>query len=152
MAEDINKLIDINLSILYENKGGDFLISHFIDSNGKEFGLIKIAQRFASKMKSQKLISINGDFANIEELGEKIYESGGWIKYLTEKEKTETQNTKNLKFKEDLDLEKTQIDLELAKRMLKEYPKTKWFARIAFIIAVFLGLKELTLWIIQVLS
>lgn len=36
----------------------------------------------------------------------------------------------------DIEFNKTQIDLELAERMLKEYPTTKWFARIGFIIGV----------------
>lgn len=40
-------------------------------------------------------------------------------------------------------LEKSEVDFELAKRTLEEYPKTKWFARIGFIIAIILALKEL---------
>jgi hypothetical protein len=45
--------------------------------------------------------------------------------------------------KERLEFEKSKIDLELAEKMLKEFPKTKWFARIGFIIAIVLMLKEL---------
>ena len=41
------------------------------------------------------------------------------------------------------DLCKSEVDFELAKRTLEEFPKTKWFARIAFIIASVLALKEL---------
>jgi hypothetical protein len=40
-------------------------------------------------------------------------------------------------------LEKSDIDFELTKRTLEEFPKTKWFARFGFIIAVALALKEL---------
>jgi hypothetical protein len=40
-------------------------------------------------------------------------------------------------------LEKSEVDFELTKRTLKEFPKTKWFARLGFIIAVVLALKEL---------
>lgn len=40
-------------------------------------------------------------------------------------------------------LEKSDIDFELTKRTLKEFPKTKWFARLGFIISVVLLLKEL---------
>ncbi|MFC0878960.1 hypothetical protein ACE01N_20365 [Saccharicrinis sp. FJH2] len=50
------------------------------------------------------------------------------------------------------ELKKSKIDLELSERMLEEYPKTKWFARIGFIIAVILVLKELVLLIIELLS
>jgi len=51
-----------------------------------------------------------------------------------------------LKFKKDkeiLEFEKSKIDFELAKRMLKEYPNTKLFARIGLVIGVLLLLKEL---------
>ena len=40
-------------------------------------------------------------------------------------------------------LNKTNTDLELAEKTLKEFPKTKWFARIGFFIAIVLALKEL---------
>lgn len=40
-------------------------------------------------------------------------------------------------------LEKSEIDFELTKKTLEEFPKTKWFARIGFFIAVVLALKEL---------
>ena len=39
--------------------------------------------------------------------------------------------------------EKSKIDLELAQKMLKEFPKTKQFARIGLFIAIVLALKEL---------
>ncbi|MDO8317544.1 MAG: hypothetical protein Q7T12_08485, partial [Flavobacterium sp.] len=45
--------------------------------------------------------------------------------------------------KERIEFEKSKIDLELAQKMLKEFPKTKWFARIGFFIAIVLALKEL---------
>lgn len=45
--------------------------------------------------------------------------------------------------KEEIDFEKSKVDLDLAKKMLKEFPKTKWFARIGFAIAILLALKEL---------
>ncbi|MHB1147770.1 MAG: hypothetical protein ACYC01_09265 [Lutibacter sp.] len=40
-------------------------------------------------------------------------------------------------------LEKNTVDFELSNKMLLEFPKTKWFARIGFFIAVLLLLKEL---------
>lgn len=40
-------------------------------------------------------------------------------------------------------LEKTEVDFKLAKKTLEEFPKTKWFARIGFIIGIILLLKEL---------
>jgi len=51
-----------------------------------------------------------------------------------------------LKEKEQLEFEKSKIDLELAKKMLKEHPFTKWFARISFIIALILAAIEIIKW------
>jgi predicted transcriptional regulator len=45
--------------------------------------------------------------------------------------------------KERIEFEKSKIDLELAQKMLKEFPKTKRFARIGLFIAIVLALKEL---------
>ena len=45
--------------------------------------------------------------------------------------------------KERIEFEKSKIDLELAQKMLKEFPKTKWFARIGLFIAIVLALKDL---------
>ncbi|RKS95656.1 hypothetical protein BC952_1353 [Flavobacterium limicola] len=45
--------------------------------------------------------------------------------------------------KERIEFEKSKIDLELAQKMLKEFPKTKQFARIGLFIAIVLALKEL---------
>ncbi|PVX49385.1 hypothetical protein C7377_1801 [Balneicella halophila] len=42
-----------------------------------------------------------------------------------------------------MELIKTKTDLNLAQEMLKEYPRTKWFARISFAIVIILALKEL---------
>ena len=45
--------------------------------------------------------------------------------------------------KERIEFEKSKIDLELAQKMLKEFPKTKQFAIIGLFIAIVLALKEL---------
>jgi predicted transcriptional regulator len=42
-----------------------------------------------------------------------------------------------------IEFEKSKIDLDLAQKMLKEYPYTKWFARIGFLIAVVLAVLEI---------
>lgn len=60
-----------------------------------------------------------------------------------------TKIESDFKEKQDLESRKSKVDLELAEKMLEEYPKTKWFARIGFFIAVVLGLKELIEWIMQ---
>lgn len=51
--------------------------------------------------------------------------------------------------KEKLEIENLKADLEIAKNTLKEYPRTKWFAIISFIIAVSLAALELIKLLIQ---
>jgi hypothetical protein len=48
-----------------------------------------------------------------------------------------------VKKRENFEFKKSKTDFELAEKMLKEFSKTKWFARIGFIIAIVLMLKEL---------
>lgn len=48
--------------------------------------------------------------------------------------------------KERIEFEKSKIDLDLAQKMLKEYPYTKWFARISFLIAIVLAVLEIIRW------
>lgn len=51
-----------------------------------------------------------------------------------------------LREKEQVEFEKSKVDLELAKKVLKEFPKTKWIARIGLFIAVVLAILELIRW------
>lgn len=51
--------------------------------------------------------------------------------------------------KEEKEYQKMLIDMELNEKMLKEYPKTKWFARIAFIIAISLALLEILKFVLE---
>ncbi|MDO6745030.1 hypothetical protein Q4553_10630 [Tenacibaculum soleae] len=87
-----------------------------------------------------KLIRLPFDtnYITLTPLGAEVIEKGGWIQY---------KKWKSLK--EDLELKKTKIDLDLSEKTLKEFPKTKWFARIGFIIAILLALKELYILIFQ---
>lgn len=48
--------------------------------------------------------------------------------------------------KERIEFEKSKIDLDLAQKMLKEYPYTKWFARISILIALVLAILEVIQW------
>ncbi|MCH8535972.1 MAG: hypothetical protein LAT51_12950 [Flavobacteriaceae bacterium] len=44
---------------------------------------------------------------------------------------------------EELDYRNKKVNLELAEKTLQEFPRTKWFARIGFFIAVILAFKEI---------
>jgi len=81
-------------------------------------------------------------------LAEKFIEQGGFTEIETQ---TKIELAKQLE-KEQIEFDKSKIDLELAKRMLKDFPKTKWQARIGITIAIVLALKELYIWIMQLSS
>ena len=80
-----------------------------------------------------------GDLIQITGLTESFLNQGGFTKI--EENRNFELEKKNKR--ENFEFEKAKIDLELAKKMLKEFPKTKWFARIGFIIGILLLLKEL---------
>tara|TARA_R110002033_G_scaffold6275_1_gene24979 strand:- start:696 stop:1115 length:420 start_codon:yes stop_codon:yes gene_type:complete len=54
--------------------------------------------------------------------------------------------------KEDIELRKTKVDLELAEKMLKEFPKTKLFSRIGAFIGIGLAILEIVKWIMKLMS
>jgi len=95
----------------------------------------------ADKLDSNDLTQYSSSkfIVHLSTFGRDIADSGGWLKYL-EQSKIEASTIKK---KEDLNFKKSKVDLELAEKMLKEYPKTKWIARISFIIGIGLGLLEL---------
>jgi|GEM_PF-2409345 len=62
-------------------------------------------------------------------------DNGGFMSLFNEK-------IKEKEFK-NIERRSREVNLELAEKTLKEFPKTKWFARIGFGIAVILALKEL---------
>ena len=43
---------------------------------------------------------------------------------------------------EAVDLEKSKVDLELAKKTLNDYPRTKWMARFGFVVPILLFILE----------
>lgn len=86
-----------------------------------------------------------GDIIKITGLTEDFLNKGGFT-YVENNWKIEDYKRKE---KENIEFEKNKVELELAKKMLKEYPKTKWFARIGAFIGIFLALKELYEWIMQ---
>ncbi|RSK41299.1 hypothetical protein [Mangrovimonas spongiae] len=54
--------------------------------------------------------------------------------------------------KENLELEKTKVDLKLAKETLEEFPKTKKRAKVAYIVAILLAFLQLAEWIVSLMS
>jgi hypothetical protein len=75
-------------------------------------------------------------------------DNGGFTKIQIEK----AQEQKLIIEKENLEFEKSKLDLELAKKNLKEFPKIKLRANIGLGIAIILAIVQLIQWIIELTS
>lgn len=96
----------------------------------KEFNLVNIITEKENLIKQSVTISREGKKV--------LNEYTNFESYFIEK-----NNIKKREKEFEIEIKKT--DLKLAKETLKEFPKTKWFARIGFFIAILLMLKELYL-------
>lgn len=142
MLENLDELIELNLKLLNESPNKYLFRTDFKNEKGRQ---LSESLRFAKIMHEKRLIKLETSKeyrCDLEELGINVFNKGGWLKHL------ENENIKNnIKAeKENLDFEKSKVDFELAKKVLKEYPYTKWFARIAFLIAVVLAVLEIIQW------
>ena len=137
---NVNELIDFNLNLLKD--GLDIRALELRNTDKKILDDEKSLALF-KRMNSESLI-FTDQFNRIQlsTIGYEILTNGGWLKY-AENEKSKSDF---LAKKEALDFEKSKIDLDLAQKMLKEYPYTKWFARISIFIAVVLAILELIRW------
>lgn len=84
-------------------------------------------------------INSNGHFISSNNLTPVFLKQGGFTKY----EEEQRIEKEKIREKEAIELRKSMIDLELSEKMLQEYPKTKWFARIAFIIGLVLAILKI---------
>lgn len=149
MFENLDTLIDINLKLIFKQHKKELFRNRFVDENEKALAQSLKLAKIMNEKGLIRLEPIKEYNCILTEFGYKINENGGWLKYIIDKKEEDIKEEIFRAEKESIEFKKSKIDLELAEKMLKEYPKTKWFARIGFIIALLLGLKELVLWIIQ---
>lgn len=109
--------------------------------------IILLLKRISNSSDPVANVVISDYTESVEKNGitEKFLKQGGF----TQIENLEIDKQKKQLYKENLELEKTEVDLDLAKKMLKEYPKTKWFARFGFFLALGLAVFELIKFIIE---
>ncbi|RLD56561.1 MAG: hypothetical protein DRJ01_15080 [Bacteroidetes bacterium] len=152
MTNNLNKLTEINLRLLTKSENQTLFKNQFVTEKGFP---IPNPDHLAEFMEEKELIIIESSKrmrCELTDFGNIVYQKGGWKKYLELKKEADEKLIQGIKEKENLELEKTKVDLDLAKKMLKEYPKTKWFARIGFFIAIGLGLLEIIKFLIQLMS
>jgi hypothetical protein len=155
MIEELDNLTEINLKILFDSSRKEIEITDFKDDKDERlmsrYNGVSV-DRLIRYMEKYDLIETFEDTSRITTKGDEIAENGGWLKYRNDLLKIEKIELSHLKEKDNIAFEKSKIDLELAKKMLKEYPKTKWFARFGFFIGIVLAIVQLTQWIMQLLS
>ena len=107
MTENQNDInIDNNLKIICESENPyKFILSHFIDAKGNRLDLKSNHERFAELMEREGLIRGTNGFCSIERFGLKVFNSGGWLEYLSNQEKQETEFELKKQEKELLDTE-----------------------------------------------
>jgi len=116
--DDLN--IEINLRIICEsNDKYEFHLTDFVDKHNRQLSSKYVSEKFASLMEREGLIRISGDFCSVEKFGIKVFNSGGWLKYLSNQEKQETEIELSTKEKENLVLENLKLQNEAA-----EYQKS----------------------------
>ena len=147
--DEIDKLIDSNLEIIFNQENQQMFYHDFVDKEGMKLNNRFLGKKFADEMVSRGLIRLQSQLCIIEQKGRDVYKEGGWIKYLQNNKKRNEELREKIKEKQDLELEKSKVDLELAKKILKEYPKTKWSARIGLIIAILLVIIDIVKFILE---
>ena len=146
MLENINELIDINLTLIYETNNKSIMRTSFKEINGKP---LQNSIRFSEILDEKGLVNfeLTQSFrCTLTEFGFEIAKNGGWLKFIAEQKEQNEQNEIKKTETELITFEKSKIDLELSKKMLEEYPYTKWFARIGFVIALILAVLEILQW------
>tara|TARA_R110000868_G_scaffold224080_2_gene475971 strand:+ start:617 stop:1078 length:462 start_codon:yes stop_codon:yes gene_type:complete len=81
----------------------------------------------------------SNNFIAATDLTEVFINQGGF----TKQEKDEAEQKRIQNERDNIAFEKSKIDLDLAKKMLKEYPKTKWMSRLGFFIGTVLAILKL---------
>lgn len=137
---NVNDLIDFNLNLLKD--GLDIRALEFRNIDKKILDNEKSLALFKTMISESLIFTDQYHSIQLSTRGYEILTNGGWLKYV-ENEKSKSDF---LTKKEIVDFEKSKVDLELAKKILKEYPYTKWFARIGFAIALILAVLELIQW------
>ena len=120
LAIEIINFIKVNNNSVLKNK----LFRHFDISKSTEF-IIEWKYVLSNLTNEYKFLKLEGEMFSLTKKG------------------TEFTTFEDFETKENLEIEKLKVDLILAQKMLKEYPYTKWFARISIVIALGLGVLEI---------
>ncbi|MBF8150701.1 hypothetical protein ITJ86_12385 [Winogradskyella sp. F6397] len=107
--------IERNLKILCESDNPyEFEITNFENEKGRKLHSKYNSELFASLMEQKGLIRVNGYRCSVKKFGLDVFNSGGWIKYISDQEKQETELELKIQEKEALELENLKLQKEAA--------------------------------------
>lgn len=140
IARDENRNVNVNKHLLHKEVFPELntdQIVRLIDE--MEYLKPEVFRRYNKGTNSP--ITSNG-------LTKTFLEQGGFTKI----KKDAIEEQRKIDEKDDLELEKTKVDLELAKETLKELPKAKRQSRLAIIISVIAIIFQIIQWIVSLQS
>lgn len=126
--KEINNLINLNLKSISEAKNTEMFYVDFVNIHKQRFSDHIRCKMFAEEMEARGLVKIYKELCTITEKGLLIVNEGGWLQYLERQKQAEINQRK----KEELEFEKSKIDLSLNKFLLK----TKWVPLILSLLAI----------------
>ena len=148
--------IDRNLKILCESRNtSEFDLTNFENHFGRKMMSSNESKAFASLMEREELIRVFGDFCALEKFGLEVFNSGGWLKYLSDKEKQDKAQELKIRERENLELDLAKSNLEankLNKKIAKKNAKNEKFNRISTILNIIIGILNIGLLIWQILK
>ena len=120
--ENINDLIDKNLSIIFQAEDGETWHTNFVDIEGNKLFDNFRSTRFAEQMEKRGLIEITNELSTITEFGYSVAKNGGWLRYL------ESKNEREI-FEEKKSSERSKLEIQLAKSNLEANELNKRIAK-----------------------
>lgn len=79
------------------------------------------------------------------ELTDKFLQQGGYANI----ESKEKERIKRKIYRDSMEFDNAEVDLDLARKILQDYSKTKWYSRLGFFIAIGLVMFELIRFVIE---
>lgn len=110
--KSINEVIEANLKLICEKPDGKAIRLELVDEKGKQYD----DDEFLAKLLHEKGL-IEYDFVHgyncvLTEFGYKVYENGGWVKYLKDSELERQSKLKKIEDKEILESELKSLQKE----------------------------------------
>ncbi len=107
----IDKLIDVNLRILYNSPGTSIMTADLEDPERVDLTLFD-AKNIAQTLEKENLLTLRVEVCNITSFGIEVSEDGGWIEYKKNKLREAREKENDAKFKNDREMDLLKLQTE----------------------------------------